>query len=390
MPLTQSEIEAEARAVFGDAAVDEAKINLPGEKTLFDAALDRLRVLVGKKTTTAPLPTGRLINGVDLMKWEPGKMDWIIEDTMSRGLNLLVGQMKVGKSFLLLQIAEAVSTGRPLLGMNVKKGKVLYYPIEDGAKRLVRRMQAMKLDADFSNIEFRFEGSANPAELALQIAADVERLNGDVTLVIIDTFKMASGGRGDSRLNAYEADVEMIAPFKRLTEAGDLAILGTFHERKPKTGAAGESDHYNSISGSAGLAATADTFLRLIRERESRSGRLYIGGRDVEDERLIEMEQPLGCDGRWMEVSPAKAAAARAMVGMKNGCRKDILRTVLGRGTIARGDLRAHMPEHTAQNIRQSVGRLVSDNLLNEDADGVLSLPTPPDDGFSTLPGDGA
>ena len=57
-----------------------------------------------------------------------------------RGLYLLCGSAKVGKSWLALQIALCVSTGMKLWNYDTNKREVLYLCLEDGEKRLQDRL----------------------------------------------------------------------------------------------------------------------------------------------------------------------------------------------------------------------------------------------------------
>ena len=55
----------------------------------------------------------------------------IIENLLHSGAYLLAGAPKIGKSFLVAQIAYHVSTGQDLWGFKVHQGTVLYLALED-------------------------------------------------------------------------------------------------------------------------------------------------------------------------------------------------------------------------------------------------------------------
>ncbi len=67
----------------------------------------------------------------------------IIDDLLYTGAYILAGAPKIGKSFLVAQIAYHVSTGQPLWGYNARQGDVLYLALEDDEKRLQDRMYRM-------------------------------------------------------------------------------------------------------------------------------------------------------------------------------------------------------------------------------------------------------
>ena len=67
----------------------------------------------------------------------------IIEGVLYPGTYLLAGAPKIGKSFLVAQLAYHVSTGKELWGYQVRQGTVLYLALEDDHRRLQERMYRM-------------------------------------------------------------------------------------------------------------------------------------------------------------------------------------------------------------------------------------------------------
>ena len=67
----------------------------------------------------------------------------VIEGLLGTGVYMLVGAPKIGKSFLVAQVAYRVSTGTDLWGYRVHGGTVLYLALEDDKKRLQERMARM-------------------------------------------------------------------------------------------------------------------------------------------------------------------------------------------------------------------------------------------------------
>ena len=66
-----------------------------------------------------------------------------IRDRLYPGVYLFVGAPKVGKSFLMAQLAYHVSLGLPLWGYAVRRGTVLYLALEDDYPRLQERLYRM-------------------------------------------------------------------------------------------------------------------------------------------------------------------------------------------------------------------------------------------------------
>ena len=78
----------------------------------------------------------------------------IIDGLLCRGTYLFVGAPKLGKSFLMAQIAYHVSTGTPLWGFPVRQGTVLYLALEDDFGRLQERLYRMFGTAENGNLFF--------------------------------------------------------------------------------------------------------------------------------------------------------------------------------------------------------------------------------------------
>ncbi len=65
---------------------------------------------------------------------------WVVEDLIGVGVTLLVGSPKVGKSWLVLRLAECVSRGEPLWGFATCGGTVLDLELEDNLPRVQQRL----------------------------------------------------------------------------------------------------------------------------------------------------------------------------------------------------------------------------------------------------------
>ena len=64
----------------------------------------------------------------------------VVEGLLYAGAYILTGAPKIGKSFLVAQIAYHVSTGQDLWGYKVHQGTVLYLALEDDFQRIQSRM----------------------------------------------------------------------------------------------------------------------------------------------------------------------------------------------------------------------------------------------------------
>ncbi|MEE1219679.1 MAG: AAA family ATPase, partial [Ruminococcus sp.] len=67
----------------------------------------------------------------------------LIDGLLYPGTYIFAGAPKLGKSFLMAQLAYHVSTGTPIWGYETNKGTVLYLALEDDYRRLQERMYRM-------------------------------------------------------------------------------------------------------------------------------------------------------------------------------------------------------------------------------------------------------
>ena len=78
----------------------------------------------------------------------------LMDGLLYRGTYLLVGAPKLGKSFLMTQLAYHISTGTPLWNYPVRKGTVLYLALEDDYRRLQERSYRMFGTAENESLFF--------------------------------------------------------------------------------------------------------------------------------------------------------------------------------------------------------------------------------------------
>ena len=112
----------------------------------------------------------------------------IIDGLLYRGAYLFVGAPKLGKSFLMAQLAYHVSTGTSLWGFPVRQGTVLYLALEDDYRRLQERLYRMFGTAENDNLHFAVSASQISKGLDDQLGRFI-REHPDTSLVIIDTLQ---------------------------------------------------------------------------------------------------------------------------------------------------------------------------------------------------------
>ena len=201
----------------------------------------------------------------------------IIDGLLYTGAYILAGAPKIGKSFLVAQIAYHVSTGKKLWDYDVKQGSVLYLALEDDYRRLQERMSRMfGIDAT-GDLFFSITANQIGKGLNDQLEGFIyEKKN--TKLIIIDTLQKVREIESDTY--SYAGDYEIISKLKEIADKHCVCIV--HHTRKQPS-----VDSFEMISGTTGLLGCADgAFLMQKEKRTDRTATLEIVGRDQPDQRL--------------------------------------------------------------------------------------------------------
>lgn len=195
------------------------------------------------------------------------------------GTYLLAGAPKVGKSFLVAQLAFHISTGQPLWGFPVQKSAVLYLALEDDYRRLQDRMFRMFGVESTEHLHF--------ATCAKQVGSGLEeqlemflREHPDTRLIIIDTLQKVRELGGEAY--SYAGDYEIVGKLKNFADKHGICLLLVHHTRKQPA-----ADKFEMISGTTGLLGCADGAFLLQKERgTTMNGTLDVVGRDQGEQKL--------------------------------------------------------------------------------------------------------
>ncbi len=203
----------------------------------------------------------------------------IIEGLLYPGTYLFVGAPKQGKSFLMLQMAYHISTGKSLWGYAVRQGTVLYLALEDDHGRLQSRLYRMFGTEAAENLFLSVWSKQVGAGLDEQIEQFVHK-HSNTVLVIIDTLQKVRATGSDRY--SYASDYENISALKALATKLDIGLLLVHHTRKQQA-----DDKFDMISGTNGLLGAADGAFILEKERRTaKTATLEIAGRDQQEQRL--------------------------------------------------------------------------------------------------------
>ena len=206
-------------------------------------------------------------------------VSWAVPNLLPAGLAILGGTVKIGKSWLALDIGLNVARGLNCLGgFRCANGPVLYLALDnDSERRLQERVRHISLLDDDAPIEFHTTWPTGPDAIAAvqEWITEVARPR----LVVIDTLVRVEPDfdKGDG---AYSCSTEALTRWARLAIDNDLSVLAVHHDRK-SFGDTTKQDWVDRFSGSRGLTASAATLMFLDAERGHPDGTLHVTGRDV-------------------------------------------------------------------------------------------------------------
>ena len=203
----------------------------------------------------------------------------LIDGLLYPGTYIFAGAPKLGKSFLMAQLAYHVSTGTPLWNYTVRKGTALYLALEDDYRRLQERLYRMFGTESADNLHFSVSASQIGKGLDEQLQGFVTE-HPDTKLIIIDTLQKVREVGGDNY--SYANDYEIINRIKKFTDRYGICVLIVHHTRKQNA-----DDKFEMISGTTGLLGSADGGFVLQKEkRTSNNATLEVSGRDQPDQKF--------------------------------------------------------------------------------------------------------
>lgn len=203
----------------------------------------------------------------------------VIDGLLYKGTYLFAGAPKIGKSFLVLQMAYAVSTGQAIWDYQVHRGAVLYLALEDQYRRLQERMARMFGVDGHGDLMLAVAAKQLGQGLEKQMEYFLRRFP-QAQMIVIDTLQKIREAAGDRY--SYASDYEIIGQLKTFADYHNICILIVHHTRKQPS-----EDSFEMISGTTGLLGCADgAFLLHKEKRTDRRAILDIVGRDQPDQRL--------------------------------------------------------------------------------------------------------
>lgn len=199
-------------------------------------------------------------NNTDIKPPEP-----LIAEILFPGLGMLGAPAKMGKSYLLLQMAFCVASGTPFLNFTINRpGSVLYLDLQGSQARTKQRMQAMGYSRMPEGITVVYKSRKTDTGLFTQIDRWLQKTVNPV-LIIVDMMEQVKGSQRKAE-DAYRADNRILEPLHDLSLKRNISIMVSMHTRKGNK-LLPDEDPFNEIIGSIAQFGTADCAWMIIGSR---------------------------------------------------------------------------------------------------------------------------
>lgn len=243
-----------------------------------------------------PTPFDTSVESIsDICQKDLPPIKYFVDGMLSAGFTVLAGNPKVGKSWLVQQLAVCIATGKPFLEHETTQTGVLYLDLEGTEQRTKER--ATKQGFDLPNnifVSYRckmLDGEPvtmkdnNLIEYLTRVLVQIEVQHGvKVQLIIIDTLIKVKGGEKRG-LNSYENDSKIFGNLQDFARSRGLCIVGVTHLHKSNQSFEG-TDWTERVTGSMGLVGVGDNTWGLFKKgrgENEREATLRVSGRDISE-----------------------------------------------------------------------------------------------------------
>ncbi len=315
---------------------------------------------------TPIFPDPMSITGCELYKKEFTPLKWVVQNLIPEGLTILAGAPKIGKSFLVLQIALNVVCNKKVFGkLDAIPGKVIYLALEDSQRRLQSRMYSL-IDQDYSieNLEnLVLSTDCIPMdEEGVRLIDDCLRKDDCISMIIFDTMTRIQP-KTSNRTDEYEKYTRFLGPIHKIALKRRVSIIMVHHTRK-----GGSEDPLEAVLGSNAISGVADTIMVMTSKKMDEEAELYIKGREIEEQsfKLKRASDSLCWDlpDNVETSSPEQEMIVKVLNKHPNGLSAKEIEEVIGKDA-----------SQVSQIIRK---RLLPKGIVTRKKHGVYTLPNVP------------
>ena len=279
-PLDEKEVKGIARSVARYAPNDTNRPFGMKEKKSFKPPLKEFEI--------------KRIDGDTLRAREFAPLKWFAAGLIHEGNCIFAGKSKRGKSWLALNMAVSLATGQDVLGhYEVREEiKVALCALEDGERRLNRRLRQIEADKSLKHLEvfFTMPKLAEGGYEFLESLIVQERFQ----VVIIDVLAKVDGG-GKNGAKDYQEVYDSLGRLQELRDKHTFALIMITHLRKAEA-----EEMSESIMGSTAYVGIQDVVWVFNRKYGESNALLEVLDKDMA-EKSIEVEFD-AATGNWLFV----------------------------------------------------------------------------------------
>jgi biotin operon repressor len=314
---------------------------------------------ISKVLAEKAFPPIQIMSATDILSGNFDPPQERIEGLLTRGIALVAGRAKAGKTQLCMQGTISLATGEEFLGHKVIPCGVLYLALEESPGSVQARLHNLGLisGAPIYPIYFSWDlqplGSGGEDQLA-----DFLQKHPEVQVVIIDPFVYVSPKTNRKDLSWYEQDYQKIEILRPLVRDREVTIILVHHLRKQEA-----EDPLLTVSGSTGLIAAVDT-IWILQPKGNQKATLTVRGRHLKSEELALQFDGLKWtylgDGRLLDLPPTPKFVLDALSKSGEASLKDLAQKT----GCSESQLRKHLQKLIEMGYVEQVERGIYRSLL--------------------------
>lgn len=209
------------------------------------------------------------------------------------GVCILSAKPKLGKSWLALQLCDAISKGDPILGYKTKKCSTLYLDLE--THKSIKQKRLFTLQKATGKISNNFYIQDTACKLGSGFEEEMENFfneDPDIGLIVVDVFQAILPPKKQN-VSDYDFFYEQITKIKEIADAKHCSIILVCHDRKTVD----SDDPFSNILGSTALQGASDQMIVMYKRKfNDPITQLAVKGRTMDG--IIEIAAQLD-KGRW-------------------------------------------------------------------------------------------
>jgi len=218
------------------------------------------------------------------------------------GTCILSAKSKLGKSWLSLELCDAVTKGNDFLGYKTKKCSALYFDFETGKKVRQNRLRKLtKIVGPRTDTFYIVEKAHRMKEGFEEQVEHYMKKDPDIGVVIVDVFTKIVKPK-PKEIADYEYYYDLISKLNEISRKYHLSIVLVCHDRKTVD----PSDPFANILGSTALQGATDQMIVMFKSRNYNDAVTHISVKGRTIDGIIDMDAQMK-DGLWVRAENVAA-----------------------------------------------------------------------------------